>query len=143
MIEIKDIKQLEKYYDQKTNTYIFQDNVYFRMNIEIDANIDARDIKAWNIKAWNIKAWDIDACDIDARDIDARDIDVRNIDACDINAWDIKAWNINAGEIKFYAICVAYNTFKCKSLVGIKENAKAICLDSEVFIEGEEENATK
>ena len=139
MIEIKDIEQLEKYYDQKTNTYIFQDNVYFRMNIEIDANINAWDIKAWNIKAWNINACDIDACDINAWDINARDINARDIDA----RRDIKAWNINAGEIKFYAICVAYNTFKCKSLVGIKENAKAICLDSEVFIEGEEENASK
>ena len=128
MIEIKEIEELEKYYDQKTNTYIFQDNVYFRINIEIDANIKAWDIKAWDIKAWNINAWNIEACDIKA---------------WDIKAWDIKAWDINAGEIKFYAICVAYNTFKCKSLVGIKENAKAICLDSEVFIEGEEENASK
>ena len=113
MIEIKDVKELEKYYDQKTNTYIFQDDVYFRINIKIDANINA-----CNIKACDIDAWDINACDIDA---------------CDINAWDIN----------YYAICIAYHTFKCKSLVGIRKNAKAICLDSEVFVEEKEENATK
>ena len=108
MIEIKDIKELEKYYDQKTNTYIFHNDVYFCINIEIDA--------------------DINACNIKARDI---------------KAWDIKAWNIKARDIKYYAICVACRTFKCKSLVGIKENAKAICLDSKIFVEKEEENATE
>lgn len=103
MIEIKEIKELEKYYDQKANTYIFQDDVYFRINIEINANIKAGDINAWNINAWNIKARDI----------------------------------------RYYAICIAYSVFKCKSLISTRKNAKAICLDSEIFVEKEEENATK
>ena len=51
MIEIKEIKELEKYYNQKINTYIFHDDVYFGINIKIDANIDACDIKAWDIDA--------------------------------------------------------------------------------------------
>ncbi len=93
MIEIKDIKELKKYYDKKTNTYSFQDDVCFSINIDIDANINARDI--------------------------------------------------NARDIEYYAICVAYSTFKCKSLTGRRENAKAICLDSEIFVEKEEENATE
>ena len=107
-------------------------------------DIDARDIKAWNIKArdidardinasdidaWNIKARDINAWDIKARDINARDIKAR-----DINAWNIDAWDIDARDISFFAVCIAYTSFVCKSIIGRRENAKYFCLDKEVEI---------
>ena len=67
-------------------------------------------------------------------DIDAWDIDAWDIDAGDIDAWDINAWNINALDISFWAVCFAYNSFKCKSIAGRRDNAKYFCLDKEVEI---------
>ena len=115
---------------------------------DIDANnIDAGDIDAGDIDAENIDALDIDAGDIDAENIDALDIKAKNIkagdidawdiDAENIDAWDIKAKNIKAGDISFYAFAVAYVSFKCKSILGRRENSKYFCLDNEVEITGE------
>jgi hypothetical protein len=90
-------------------------------------NINAGDIKARNIKAGDIKAWNINAGDINAGDIKAGDINAGDIKAGDIKAMDIKAWNIN-----YYAVCFAYQSIKCRSIKGRRENAKHFVLDGEV-----------
>ena len=61
-------------------------------------------------------------------------IEAGNIEAGDIKAWDIKAGNIKAGDISFYAVCFAYFSFSCKSIIGQRNNSKYFCLDSEVVI---------
>ena len=59
------VEEIEKYYDKKLSTYIFYEDedlidlVIFNFNLNVAANIIAKDIKALNINAWNI-----DACDI-------------------------------------------------------------------------------
>lgn len=120
--EFNGLDEIQKYYDEETNTYIFKENdeyidlIIFNFNLEVNANIKAydiharningRDIKVGNIRAWAIKANNIDAYDLDCCD----DIVVKNINACSINAHDIeaddiktyediKAWNIYAHNI--------------------------------------------
>lgn len=147
MITINNLEEMKKYYDKQLNTYVFYDNVEFNINIEVESNI-----KACDIKAHNIKACVIDACDINACDIDAHDIDAWNIEARDINAWNIKAWNITARNIKandidaqdinasnikandigYYSVCMARNSFKCKSVNGYRKNSIHKCLDKEI-----------
>ena len=120
--EFNSLDEIQKYYNEETNAYIFKENdeyidlVIFNFNLEVNANIKAydiharninvRDIKVGNIKAWGIKANNIDAYDLDCCD----DIVVKNINACSINAHDIeavdietyediKAWDIHAHNI--------------------------------------------
>ncbi len=95
-------------------------------------NIDAWDIKANNIDANNIDANNIDAWDIDARDIKAGDIKSNNIKTRDIKAGDIDAENINARDINYYASCIAYESFTCKSVKGERRNSIHKCLDGEI-----------
>ena len=138
MKEFNNLDEMEKYYDKKTNTYIFrEDGIFLDIKLKfvlsiksnIDArNIEARDIKAWNIDAYDIKAWDIDACDIKARNIEARDIDAWNIDAMNIEARDIKAWNI-----VYYAFCISYKDIYCKSITGIREKHFAKTFDGNIY----------
>ena len=111
-----------------------------RINIINARNIKAQHINALDIKARDIDAWNIDSLDINARNINARDIDSLDINARDINAWninslDIKAWNIKAQHIIYYAVCFAYTNITCKSIVGIRGNAKHFCLDGQITIE--------
>ena len=112
MITINNLEEMKKYYDKKTNTYVFDDNVEITINIEVESHIKALDINAWNI---------------DARDINARDIKAQNIDAQNIDAY-----NINAQDINYYAYCIAYHTFKCKSAKGRRVNSICKCLDREI-----------
>ena len=90
----------------------------------------------------NIDAVDIDAVDINARNIDARNIDARNINARNINAGNINARNIDARNIIYYAVCVAYKTFKCLSHKSRRENGLAKCLDGEIEIKKEKHTIT-
>ena len=145
------VEEIEEYYDKKLSTYIFYEDkdlidlVIFNFNLNVAANIIAKDIKALNINAWNIDARHIEANNIDsvgnidalninandikANDIKASDINANNINANDITARDINSWNINARNIDYHAVCFAYNNIRCKSIEGRKENAKHFVLD--------------
>lgn len=140
MITINNQEEIEPYYNEKINTYLFNDDVDFKCNIVVYSGIFANDIKAWdinarNIKSRNINAWDIKASDdINALDINAWDIRAGDINAWDINASDINAMNINANNISFYSVCFARETFVCNAIRGRRENSKYFCLDSDVVI---------
>lgn len=138
------LKEMNPYYNEETNTYEFIENnrlidIKIDFDLNIECNIKAREINVLDIKARNINALDINACNIKARNINAMDIN-----SCDINVLDIKARNINAGNINavninannilFYAVCFAYKTFVCNTIRGIRENSKYFCLDSDVVI---------
>ena len=156
--EFNSLDEIQKYYDEDTNTYIFKEDeeyiglVMFNFDLDVKANIEvcniiARDISAWNIDAYNINAWDINACNISAFNINAGSIHVMNIEARNINARDIKTNNIyaddiNAFDIKakcitYWAVCFAYNNIKCKSIKGRRINAKHFVLDGKLEVENE------
>lgn len=127
--EFNSLEEIEKYYDEKANTYIFKEDdeyidlVIFNFDLDIKANIDACDINARDINAWNIESCDINAININAYDIIADDI----------NAYDIKANNII-----YFAVCFAYENIKCKSIKGRRENAEHFVLDGKLEVKNNE-----
>ena len=134
--EFNSLEEMQKYYDEKSNTYIFKENgvyidlVVFNFDLNTSANIEAGCIDAMNINAVDIKAWDIDT----------RDLNALNINAWDVYAWDIYACNIAAENIKaknisYFAVCFACDNIKCKSIKGRRENAKHFVLDGKLEIE--------
>lgn len=139
--EFNSLKEIEKYYDAESNTYVFKEDnemidlVVFNFDLNIGANIIARDIRALNIISFDIDAWDIRARDINAWNINAWDIKVRYIETLDINADDINARDIIAKNISYYAVCFAYYNIKCISIKGRRENAKHFVLDGALEVE--------
>ena len=107
MITIKNEKQMKKYYEKKVNAYVFNDNVEFLCDVNVRANISARDINAYKIRARNIRA--------------------RNI----------KADNITAYDISYYAVCCAENNIECNSIEAINPNSKHFVLKGELVVKGE------
>jgi len=104
---------------------IIKDSVTFECSFEIAGNINAGDITARDISAWNINAGDITARNISAWNITAGEI---------WTAGDIAAGDITAGDISYYAVCFSYQSFKCRSIKGRRNNSKHFCLDSEIKI---------
>ena len=164
--EFNSLDEIQEYYDEESDTYIFKENgdfidlVVFNFNLNVGSNINANDINAKDIKAEDITARDINVfsiganninardiktvSDIEANDINARDIKtLLNIEANDINARDIKALNIeadsniNARNIDYFAICCAYQNIKCNSMKGRRKNAKHFVLDGKLEVEND------
>ena len=127
--EFSSLDEIQKYYDEKSNTYIFKEDgkyidfVIFNFDLNIDANIDAMAINARDITALNIDASDINV--------------VYNIKACNINADNISADNIIATNIIYYMVCFAYNNIKCNSIKGRRKNSKHFVFDGKLEIENE------
>ena len=158
--EFNSLDEIKKYYDEKINTYVFkEDNKYIRLVVfNFDLNISALDIRALDIDVHNLNARDIEAdniyctgnidalyisakdirvedfraLEVDVSDIDARNIRIDDIIAKDILAGDIIAKDIRARNIYYYAVCVAYNNIKCKTIRGTLDNAKHLVLDGKI-----------
>jgi len=123
-------KELEEL--MENNNIFINDDLEIRCDICINANIKAWNIKAQNIKARNIKSWDIKAWNINAENINAEDINAGDIKAGNINARNINSWDIKAENISYYAICSAYKSIACKSIIGGRSNSKHFVLDGTI-----------
>ena len=138
--EFNRLGEIQKYYDKESNTYVFKEDgkyitlIVFNFDLNVEANIRARDINALNINVWNVDAWDIKTWDIKARDINVWGIDADNINVCNIKADYINSNNINADFINYYAVCFAYKNIKCKSIKGRRHNAKHFVLDGKLEV---------
>ena len=110
------------------------DDIKFNFDLKMKIDIVAFDIYTCNINCNNIKANNIKANYIKANNINCYDIKAIKIDINDINAHNIEADEINANDINYYGICIAYETFKCKSIKWRRDNSKHFCLDSEIEI---------
>ena len=130
--EFNSLEEIEKYYDEGTNTYEFIEDdemidlVIFNFYLNVEANIKAlninsKDIKTWNIEANNIKFRNVEACNIKANYIIAR---------------NVEAINIEAEDISYYAVCFAYQNISCKSIKARSDNAKQFVLESKLEIKG-------
>ena len=166
MKEFNNLEEIKNYYEEKSNTYVFKENdeyidlVVLNFDLDVRANIEAKDIKgqdimvqdvcvrditaedieSWNIMARDIKAEDVVASDmnisnIKAMDIDACDINANDIEARDIDAKDIKAANIKARDITYYALCFAYENITCRTIIGERDNHKHFVLDGSISID--------
>lgn len=137
------LEEIQRYYDEETNTYIFKENGHYinLVVLDFDLNIKA-DIKAWDINAQHINALDIHAMNIyafgiDAIDIDGISIEVNNIIARDIDVSHIIAQNIQARNITYNTICFAYNNIKCKSIKGVRQKSKHFVLNGKLVVEND------
>ena len=119
MIILRKKEEMEKYYVEAVNTYVFKEDVFFFFDINVEANIDVPDIIAHDIKACKIKANNINA---------------RNIEANNINAWNIEANNIKANDILYFAVCFAYKNIECNTIKGRRENSRHFVLDGELIV---------
>ena len=128
--EFNNLEEIQKYYDVRTNTYVFKENdefidlVIFKFDLELNSNISAK-----NIVGFGIDVLDINCIDLTTYDIYAFNINAYNIFALNINANIVNAYNIVAHDIVYYAFCFAYSNIKCKSIKGISEYAKHFVLD--------------
>ena len=116
--EFHNLDEIQKYYDEKSNTYIFKEyGTYINLVVfNFDLNIKS------NIYAWNIYARNINAYNIHAKSIKAKNIKANNIEA----------WNIYADDISYWAVCFAIHNIECKSIKGRKYNAKHFVLDGTI-----------
>jgi hypothetical protein len=119
----------------ESNTIVLKEDLEITFDCKIPCNLKAHNIVAHNIDAYNINALNIDARNLYARKIDiALNIVAHNLNAHNIDARNLYARKIDADNIKYYAFCIAYESLKCKSISGKRNNSLHKCLDREIEI---------
>jgi hypothetical protein len=95
----------------KENT-TFDEDLIVRGNIRCEGG-------CWNLDCWNLDCWNLNCW---------------NLNCCDLNCCDLNCRNLNCWDLNFYAFCIAYNSFKCKSWKARRDKFVCKCLDGEIEI---------
>jgi len=143
--------QAEVESDIKDGLLKVNDDVTFDCDINIKAHIickdlDCRDLNCGNLNCGNLNCGNLNCrnlnCgDLNCGNLNCRNLNCGNLNCMDLNCMDLNCWNLNCGDLNcmdlsYYAIAVAYYKFKCKSVVGRRNNSKHFCLDSKIVITG-------
>ena len=106
-------------------------------DLKVEGNISGKDGNRYNlIVKGNLDCLDLDCLDLDCWDLDCWDLNCGDLNCWDLECLDLDCWDLNCGNLNFYAVAFAYNSFKCKSVKGRRENHKYFCLDKEVEVTG-------
>ena len=65
--------------------------------------------------------------DLNCRNLDCWDLNCRNLDCRNLNCWDL-----NCKDLNFYAVAIAYLSFKCKTWKARRDKFVIQCLDGKI-----------
>lgn len=136
---------LELTEDFKTNkSLIVKGNIFGKGKVRYNINVSGN-LNCWNLNCWNLNCGDLNCndlncgdlnCwDVNCRNLNCRDLNCRNLNCGDLNCRDLKCWNLICEDLTFYAVAVAYYSFKCKSWKAKQGNFIIKCLNREIQVE--------
>ena len=103
---------------------IMTEDMTFDEDLRVEGNIFGKDGNRYNLNCRNLYC----------RDLDCWNLNCGNLDCRDLNCWDLSCWNLNCRDLDFYAIAIAYLSFKCKSWKAQRDNFVIKCLDGKIEI---------
>jgi len=74
--------------------------------------------------------------DLNCGDLTCGDLNCWDLNCWDLNCRDLTCWDLNCGDLNFYAVAIAYNSFKCKSWKARRDNYVIKSLDGEIEVTG-------
>ena len=98
---------------------ILKENTTFNEDLKVEGNIICEGGR------WDLNCWDLNCKDLNCWDLNCRDL----------NCWDLNCLNLNCWDLSFYAVAIAYNSFKCKSWKARREKYIIKCLDGKIEVE--------
>ena len=130
MIIINNMDEMEKYFDEGSNTYILNDDVTFTDNIETTKSIKAGKVFTNSfLCADDITTWDITAMYVICMGnlTTYNNLYAKNIRAKkSVHAVDIMCDNITSEKIRYENICCAREKIDCPDIKGKYEHSIAI-----------------
>ena len=113
-----------------------------RYNLTVNGDLNCLNLRCWdlrcenldckNLDCWDLRCWDLRGGDLKCWDLDCNDLDCLNLNCGNLNCRDLKCGNLNCRDLIFYAVAIAYNSFKCKSWKASRPNYIIKCLDGEI-----------
>ena len=108
----------------------------FNKDLKVEGNISGKDGERFNLKVHgDLNCRDLNCEDLNCDDLNCEDLNCENLDCLNLNCENLDCFNLNCRDLTFYAVAIAYKSFKCKTWKARRENHVIKCLDGK--IEGE------
>ena len=123
---------------------ILKENTIFNEDLKVEGNIICEggrwDLNCWDLNCLDLNCKDLNCRDLDCWDLNCLDLNCNNLICLDLNCnnlicWDLNCRDLNCLDLSFYAVAIAYNSFKCKSWKAKREKYIIKCLDGKIEVE--------
>jgi len=101
-------------------------------------NLNCRNLDCWNLNCKNLNCRNLNCRNLNCMDLNCKNLNCRNLDCWNLNCKNLNCKNLNCMDLDFYAVAVAYNSFKCRSWKAKREKYIIKCLDGEIEIKKDE-----
>ena len=128
---------------------ILKENTTFNEDLKVEGNIiceggrwdlncrdlNCRDLNCLNLNCLNLNCWDLDCWDLNCWDLDCRDLNCWDLNCLNLNCLNLNCRDLDCRDLSFYAVAIAYHSFKCKSWKAKREKYIIKCLDGKIEVE--------
>jgi len=120
---------------------ILKEHTTINDDLKVEGNIRCEG-GFWNLNCWNLNCWDLNCRDLNCRDLNCSDLNCSDLNCWNLNCWDLNCRDLNCRDLNcrdliFYAVAIAYKSFKCNSWKAGRDNYVIKCLDGEIEIKEE------
>jgi hypothetical protein len=110
---------------------VLKENYYIDDDLKVEGNIICEG-GLWNLNCGDLKCGDLKCWNLKCGDLNCRDLKCWDLNCLNLKCWDLNCRGLDCLNLNFYAIAIAYNSFKCKSWKAGRENYIIKCLDGEI-----------
>jgi len=112
---------------------IMKEDMIFNGDLKVEGNILGKNGNIFNlIVNGDLDCGNLTCKNLNCGDLNCRDLDCWNLNCRNLNCRDLICMNLNCNDLNFYAIAIAYNSFKCKSWKARRKKFIIKCLDSKI-----------
>ena len=97
-------------------------------------DLNCRNLNCSNLNCSNLNCLNLDCLDLDCLDLNCWNLDCWNLKCRDLNCLNLNCRDLTCRNLDFYAVAIAYNSFKCKSWKARRTNHIIKCLDGDIEI---------
>ena len=116
---------------------IMTEDMTFDDDLKVNGNIYGKDgikydLNCGNLNCLNLNCENLTCLDLNCENLNCWDLNCWDLTCFDLTCRDLNCGNLNCWDLTFYAVAIAYKSFKCKTWKARRQNYIIKCLDGEI-----------
>ena len=102
---------------------IMEKDMTFNEDLVVEGGIFGKDGNKFNLRVFG---------NLNCLNLNCGNLDCFNLNCFNLNCRDLNCRDLNCRDLNFYAIAIAYNSFKCKTWKARKQDCIIKCLNGKI-----------
>jgi hypothetical protein len=113
---------------------ILKKDTIIKGDLKVEGNIIGKDGKRFNLRVnGDLNCRNLTCLDLNCRNLNCWNLTCLDLTCLDLTCWNLTCLDLTCFDLKFYAVAIAYYSFKCKTWKATRDNYIIKCLDGKII----------